>query len=99
MTVVSTDKDLEPIYFPAKDLLRHVGKVLKELITKIEFPESKTSSWPLIFLQSAANGCRYRGEDLPHSKWQWPTDTWFQEQRRRQLTAIALSAEQVGAVP
>ena len=85
MTVVSTDKDLAPIYFPAKDLLRRVGKDLIELITKIEFPKNKASSWPLIFLQSAANGCCYRGEDLPHSKWQWPKDTWFQEQRRRQL--------------
>jgi hypothetical protein len=23
-------------------------------------------------LQSKVNGCSYRGEDLPHMKWQWP---------------------------
>lgn len=53
---------------------------MKGLITIDPAPEESLSYWQLIFLQSKANGCSYRGADLPHSNWQWPKNTWFQEQ-------------------
>jgi len=43
------------------------------------------SYWQLIFLQSKSNGCFYHGEDLPQINWQWPKNTWFQEQLSHHL--------------
>lgn len=91
MTVIS--KDLEPVHFLAEDSPGRVAKLLTELVTKIEVHEDQTSYWQAIFAQSKANGSAYRGEDLPHSKWQWPKDTWFQEQLRHHLQAVALAAD------
>ena len=90
MTISSIDEDLEPIFVSGGGFARGAAKPLKERGTKIKFHENKASCWRLIFLQSVANGCAYRGEDLPHAKWQWPKGTWFQQQRR-QLKAIELS--------
>ena len=90
MTISSIDEDLEPIFFSGGGFAGRVAKPGKERGTKIKFHENKASCWRLIFLQSVANGCAYRGEDLPHAKWQWPKGTWFQQQRR-QLKAIELS--------
>ena len=55
--------------------------------------KDKLSCWQLIFLQSKANGCSYRGESLPHAKWQWPRETWFQEQLKHRLKVLALNEE------
>ena len=90
MTISSIDEDLEPIFVSGGGFAGRVAKPGKERGTKIKFHENKASCWRLIFLQSVANGCAYRGEDLPHAKWQWPKGTWFQQQRR-QLKAIELS--------
>jgi hypothetical protein len=53
---------------------------------------SGVADWQLIFLQSKANGCSYSGEDLPHMKWQWPRDTWFQEQLGHHLKDLEIAA-------
>ena len=90
MTISSIDEDLEPNFVSGGGFARRAAKPLKERGTKIKFHENKASCWRLIFLQSVANGCAYRGEDLPHAQWQWPKGTWFQQQRR-QLKAIELS--------
>lgn len=50
--------------------------------------EEKLSYWQLVFSQSKVNGCSYRGEALPHAKWQWPRDTWFQEQLEHHLKGL-----------
>lgn len=52
--------------------------------------KDKISYWQLVFLQSKANGCSYRDEDLPSMKWQWPRDTWFQEKLSRHLKDLEL---------
>lgn len=88
MTTISIDKEWATLHLPVEESLHRVAKLLSEFVTKTEFHESKASYWQLIFLQSEANGCIYRGEDLPYSKWQWPKDTWFQEQLRHRLEAI-----------
>jgi hypothetical protein len=89
VTTISIDKDWATIHFPVEDSVRRVAKVLSDLVRKIDFQESKLTYWQAIFLQSKANGSAYLGADLPHSKWQWPKDTWFQEQLRRRLATIA----------
>ena len=53
--------------------------------------DEKTSYWQLVFLQSKVNGCSYRGEALPHAKWQWPRNTWFQGKMTRRLKALELA--------
>lgn len=88
MTVISMEKASEPIDCRLEDSLSQFAKLLKELATKAEVREDTASYWQLVFLQSKANGCSYRGENLPDSKWQWPKDTWFQEQRRHCLLVI-----------
>ena len=35
----------------------------------------------------------YRDEDLPHMKWQWPRDTWFQEQLSHHVKALELATQ------
>ena len=44
-------------------------------------------------LQSKANGCLYHGEDLPQINWEWPKNTWFQEQLSRHLTDHGLAVQ------
>ncbi len=70
------------IGFLERNWLRVVATLLKNrsIGTHInENHQDKISYWQLIFLQSKANGCLYRGHDLPPKKWQWPRETWFQE--------------------
>jgi hypothetical protein len=64
----------------------------EEVLLDVKIDENKVSYWQLVFLQSKANGCSYRGENLPHLKWQWPRDTWFQEQLSHHLKALELAA-------
>ena len=64
----------------------------EEVLLDVKIDENKVSYWQAIFSQSKANGSAYRGEDLPHMKWQWPRDTWFQEQLSHHLKALELAA-------
>jgi hypothetical protein len=68
-----------------------VAALVKDVFTRTPVygdEEDKISYWQLIFLQSKANGCSYRDKDLPHMKWQWPRDTWFQEQLSHHFKAL-----------
>jgi hypothetical protein len=81
-----------PLHFTAADSLNRIATLLKQIAVKIERHNDKTSYWQFIFMQSGANGCSYHGDNLPHMNWQWPTDTWFQEQRRHHIQAVQLPA-------
>ena len=87
MTVIS--KDLEAVHFLEKDSPGRVAALLTQVLTNTECHDDQISYWQAIFAQSKANGSAYRGEDLPHLKWQWPKDTWFQEQLRRSAMQCA----------
>ncbi len=76
------ETELSPIGCLAQDSLSGVAELEKGLITRDYVPEEKLSYWQLVFLQSKANGCSYQGKDLPQINWQWPKNTWFQEQLR-----------------
>jgi hypothetical protein len=95
MKVNYLETQLSLIGFLAQDSLSGVAALVKEVFTGTRGygdDENKLSYWQLIFLQSKANGCSYRGEDLPHMKWQWPTDTWLQEQLSQHLKALESGA-------
>ncbi|HWH80339.1 MAG TPA: hypothetical protein VNT76_23325 [Candidatus Binatus sp.] len=92
--MLSIDKNLAPIHFLTADSLNRIAKLLKQVAVKIERHSDKASYWQFIFMQSEANGCAYRGEGLPHTNWQWPRDTWFQEQRRHHLKDAQFLAHQ-----
>ena len=82
-----------------QDSLSAAAALVSEVVTRtrVERAEKhRLSYWQLIFLQSKANGCSYRGEALPHAKWQWPRDTWFQEQLAQRLKALDLAGYQTG---
>jgi len=62
--------------------LSGVAELVKGLITRDHVREDKLSYWQLVIFQSKANGCLYHGEDHPQINWEWPKNTWFQEQLR-----------------
>ena len=62
--MISMDKDLERIDSAAQDSLSQFAKLLKEFATKVGVREDTASYWQLVFLQSKANGCSYRAENL-----------------------------------
>ena len=37
-----------------------------------------------VFEQAKVNGAEYRGDELPESRWQWPSETWM----RRRLAEL-----------
>jgi hypothetical protein len=92
MKVDFLQKQLLPIGLLAQDSFSGVAALVKEVFYGDE--EDKISDWQLIFSQSKANGCAYRGEDLPHAKWRWPRDTWFQEHLSDHLKALESAAPQ-----
>jgi len=92
MKINYLETELSPIGFLARDSLSGVAELMKGLITRDHVTEEKLSDWQLVFLQSKANGCSYHGEDLPHIKWQWPKNTWFQEQLSHHLGDAELAA-------
>jgi hypothetical protein len=99
MKVDYLEKQLLLIGFLAQDSLSGVAALVKEVFTRTRVygdEEDKISYWQLIFLQSKANGCSYRDEDLPHMKWQWPRDTWFQEQLNHHLKALEFATQRRG---
>ena len=100
MRVDCLEKQLLLIGFLAQDSFSGVVALVKEAFTRTRVygdEEDKISYWQLIFLQSKANGCSYRDEDLPHMKWQWPRDTWFQEQLSRHLKALEFATQRGGS--
>ena len=74
-------------------LAARVNEVLSRTLVD-NLQEEKMSYWQLVFLQSKVNGCLYRGEALPHTKWHWPRDTWFQEQLEHRLKVRELAGPQ-----
>jgi hypothetical protein len=99
MKVDYLEKQLLLIGFLAQDSLSGVAALVKEVFTRTRIygdEEDKISYWQLIFLQSKVNGCSYRDENLPHMKWQWPRDTWFQEQLSHHLKALEFAAQRGG---
>lgn len=68
-----------------------MNEVLSRTLVDSAEEEKLLSYWQLVFLQSKVNGCSYRGEALPHAKWQWPRDTWFQEKMGHRLKALELA--------
>jgi hypothetical protein len=97
MKVNYLEKQLFPIGLLAQDSLSRVATLVKEVFTRTRVygdQEGKLSDWQLIFSQSKTNGCCYRGEDLPHVKWRWPRDTWFQEHLSEHLKALECAAPQ-----
>jgi hypothetical protein len=80
--------------------LNGIAALVKEVLTRTRVygdEEDKIGYWQLIFLQSKANGCSYRDKDLPHMKWQWPRDTWFQEQLSHHLKALEFPTNREGS--
>jgi len=97
MKVDFLEKQLLPIGLLAQDSFGGVAALVKEVFTRTrvcEDEEDKTSYWQFIFSQSKANGCAYRGEDLPHVKWRWPRDTWFQEHLSDHFKALECAVRQ-----
>ena len=92
ITIKELEKELSSIGASAQHSLSGVKDLMKEILTKPHVDEDKMSCWQFIFLQSKANGCSYRGEDLPHMKWQWPRDTWFREHLSHHLKALEFAA-------
>jgi hypothetical protein len=89
------EKQLLPIGLLAQASLNRVAALVKKVFTRTRVyadQEGKLSYWQFIFCQSKANGSCYRGEDLPHVKWQWPRDTWFQEHLSDHLKAVECAA-------
>jgi hypothetical protein len=91
MKVDSLTNEPSPIGSSERDSLSGVAVMVKDVLTRnhLYADEDKISYWQLIFLQSKANGCSYRGENLPHMKWRWPKGTWFQEQLSRSLREVS----------
>jgi hypothetical protein len=99
MKVDYLDKQLLLMGFLAQDSLSRVAALVKEVFTRTRVygdEENKISYWQLIFLRSKVNGGSYRDEDLPHMKWQWPRDTWFQEQLSHHLKALEFPTQRRG---
>jgi len=97
MKVNDLGTQISLIGFLTRDLLSGSAARVKEVFTGTRShgnEENKLSYWQLIFLQSKANGCSYRGKDLPDMpKWQWPTDTWFQERLSHHLKTLESRAQ------
>jgi len=91
------EKQLLPIGLLTQNSFSGVAALVKEVFTRPhvhEDEEDKLSYWQLIFSLSKTNGCCYRGEDLPHAKWLWPRNTWFQEHRSGHLKALECAPPQ-----
>jgi hypothetical protein len=91
----------ETLSFPrgllTQDPLSAVAARVNDVLRKVRFDSAEKetlSYWQFVFLQSKVNGCSYRGEALPHAKWQWPRDTWFQDQLEHRLKALELAGHQ-----
>ena len=98
MKVDFLEKQFLPIGMLAQDSFGGVAALVQEVFTRTRVygdEEGRLSYWQLIFSQSKTNGCCYRGEALPHVKWRWPRDTWFQKHLTAHLKALECAAPQV----
>jgi hypothetical protein len=93
MKVKYLEMELAPIGFLPGDSSGGAADLVKGLFTKDHAPEDRLSYWQAILLQSKANGCLYRGEDLPQANWEWPKNTWFQERLTRRLKNLGFTAQ------
>ncbi len=92
MKVNYLETELAPIGFLPGNSSGRVADLVKGLFTRDHVHEDKPSYWQTILLQSKANGCSYRGEDLPQTNWEWPKKTWFQERLSRHLKNLEFTA-------
>ena len=92
MKVNYFETELPSISSLPRESLSGVAELVKGLLTTDHVHEHKLSYWQLVFLQSKANGCLYHGEDLPQINWQWPKNTWFQEQLSHHLKKLESAA-------
>lgn len=69
----------------SRNSLSGVADLAKRLRIREHGDQHRLSYWQLILLQSKVNGCLYRGDDLPPSKWAWPKYTWFQKRLSHQV--------------
>lgn len=83
MKVNSLEMELPAIGFLPRGSLGGVADLVKGLLTRDHVHKDKLSCWQTTLLQSKANGCLYRGEDLPQTNWEWPRNTWFQQRLSR----------------
>lgn len=93
MKVDSLAKESSALGSSDRDSSSGVAALLKDIFTGTRShgnEKDKISYWQLVFLQSKANGCSYRDENLPSMKWRWPRDTWFQEKLSRHLKDLEL---------
>lgn len=72
-----------------------VTELVKDVFAGTPDQEKKMTYWQLIFLQSKANGCFYRSEDIPHVRWQWPKETWFQERLSQKLRDTEIAVQRL----
>ena len=79
--------------FLPQDSLAGVRSRLKRLLAKDDAHHERPSYWQVVLLQSKVNGCSYHGEDLPHSNWKWPKNTWFQERLSGRAKEFDLQGE------
>jgi hypothetical protein len=86
MMLNDIQRSLPPIGLWTQDPLPAADHRSKDILGQIADDEAKLSHWQFIFLQSRANGCFYNVEELPHTKWQWPKNTWFQDRLSQKLT-------------
>jgi hypothetical protein len=93
MKVNYLEMELPPIGFLARDSLGGVADRVKGVLTRRHVHEDKLSHWQIILLQSKANGCLYRGEDLPQTNWEWPKNTWFQERLSHHVKNLEFAAQ------
>jgi hypothetical protein len=111
MKVNYLENELPHIGILLENSLSAVAERVKEFLTRARVREDKLSDWQLLLLQSKANGCSRRDEDLPQKNWQWPKNTWFQERlshhgkicnsprSRRGAESLALEpASQIGGI-
>jgi hypothetical protein len=87
------EMELPPIGFLPRDSLGGVADLVKGLLTRDHVHADKLSYWQIILLQSKANGCMYRGQDLPQTNWEWPKNTWFQERLNRHVENLEFTAQ------
>jgi hypothetical protein len=92
MKINYLETELPPISSLPRESLNGVVELVKGLLTTDHVHEDKLSYWQLVFLQSKANGCLYHGEDLPQINWEWPKNTWFQEQLGHHLKKLESAA-------
>lgn len=79
MKINCLEMELPLMGFLPRHSLGDIADRVKGLLTRGHNQHDKLSYWQIIFLQSKANGCLYRGGELPQRNWNWPRNTWFQE--------------------